>query len=68
MDVRVENEEGVICTTCNLPLEPIGTHVDYLSGAFTAQLLRCPKCGVTYIDQKLVEEKVHQVEETLEGK
>ncbi len=68
METSTENKDGLVCSKCNELLVPAGAHVDYLSGSFTATLLRCPKCGITYVDEELAMGKILGVEETLEGK
>ena len=64
----VENTDGIICADCNLPLEQGDTKVNYISGAFTVTLLKCPKCGMVYISEDVATGKALEVEQSLEGK
>ncbi len=58
----------LICQKCNVPLELLKTDFTYLRHQFSEKVPRCPKCGMAYIDEKLVQEKMIPVEQLVEEK
>ncbi|HTY23360.1 MAG TPA: hypothetical protein VMC85_09545 [Desulfomonilaceae bacterium] len=67
-----ENTESalvsLICFQCDLPLEMAKVNVAYLGSMFPVDLLRCPKCGQTFIPEELALGKMAEVEKILEDK
>lgn len=66
--IEVKNEDGLICTKCNVLLEPGKVNITYLKSSFAAELLVCPECGVVYIPEDMALGKILEVEKTLEEK
>ena len=56
------------CRKCDLPLEPATVNVEYLGNQFSAELPRCPKCGLVLISEDLALGKMAEVEQILEDK
>jgi hypothetical protein len=65
---NVPPESTLICLQCDLPLEMGKVNVAYLGSMFPVDLLRCPKCGQTFIPEELALGKMAQVEKILEDK
>lgn len=65
---RIENEEGLYCFRCNLPLQSEKAFISYLQYSFPTQLLRCPKCGLTFVGEEMALTKAVEVEKAMEGK
>ena len=61
-------DEKVICTKCRIPLEKGKVQINYLGNTFPAELLKCPSCGIVYIDENTALEKMAEVEKNLEDK
>jgi hypothetical protein len=61
-------ESTLICLQCDLPLEMGKVNVAYLGSMFPVNLLRCPKCGQTFIPEDLALGKMAEVEKILEDK
>jgi predicted RNA-binding Zn-ribbon protein involved in translation (DUF1610 family) len=61
-------EEKLICADCGLPLEPGKTALRYMGFAVNITLPRCPKCGLVYISEADVRERMAKAELELEGK
>lgn len=59
---------SLICFQCDLPLEMGKVNVGYLGSTFPVDLLRCPKCGQTFIPEELALGKMAEVEKILEDK
>lgn len=66
--VEIKNEEGLMCSKCDVLLEPGKVNITYLKSSFPAELLICPKCGVVYVPEDLALGKMLEVEKTLEEK
>jgi len=64
----VSNENGLYCFCCNEPLISEKVFLTYLRSTFPTQLLKCPKCGLVYIDEEMVTTKAVEVEMVLEEK
>jgi hypothetical protein len=62
------DNEKIICEKCQLPLAQAKTKLMYQGVEFDAELLRCPKCGQTFIPEGLALGKMHELEITLEDK
>lgn len=60
--------EELICCKCQIPLVMAKTNFSYLRHQFSADVPRCPKCGVVYVSEELVDEKMHPVEQLVEEK
>lgn len=57
-----------ICEKCNEKLVMEKTSVIYLDADFQVELLKCPKCGMVFIDEELARGKILEVEKALEDK
>ena len=65
---NLTNEDGLYCFCCNETLVSDKVFLNYLTNTFPTQLLKCPKCGLVYIDEETVIYKAHEVERTIEDK
>jgi hypothetical protein len=65
---EIINVDGIMCSKCNILLEPGKVHITYLASTFTAELLKCPVCGLIYVPEDLALGKMAEVEKTLEDK
>ena len=64
----IPNENGLYCYSCNELLVSDKVILTYMKSTFPTQLLRCPKCGLVYIDEEMVATKATEVEMVLEEK
>ncbi|MCR4963612.1 MAG: hypothetical protein K6B40_07025 [Firmicutes bacterium] len=64
----IENSDGLLCCSCQMPLRSAKTHVSYMDSTFSTLLLRCPRCGQPYLDEETALGKVAEVEMILEEK
>jgi len=62
------NEDGLFCFRCDKTLVSDKVFMNYLTNTFPTQLLKCPVCGLVYIDEDMVMKKAHEVEKTIEEK
>ena len=62
------NVDGLYCFRCDKTLVSDKVFMNYLTNTFPTQLLKCPECGLVYIDEDLVMSKAHEVEKTIEEK
>lgn len=60
--------EELICSKCNLPLEMKDVSIDYLDYHYIQKLPRCPNCGQIFISEELVDDKITNLESSLEEK
>ncbi len=58
----------LLCGRCREELKKEIVDFQYLSFAFHTEVLRCPKCGQVFIDEDLVEGKMHETEMVMEDK
>ncbi len=56
------------CHACGVNLEPALVVVEYLGNEFSAELPRCPRCGLVLITEELALGKMAEVEQILEDK
>jgi Zn-finger nucleic acid-binding protein len=61
-------ETNWICAGCNIALEPGKVTVSYLDNAYPVEMLRCPRCGLTWVPEEIALGKMAEVEKTLEDK
>jgi len=61
-------QEQLICHKCNRELEPATVNLEYLGHRMTYQLPRCPGCGLIYIPEDVVVDKIQRAEMELEDK
>jgi hypothetical protein len=66
--MKFDDESGLVCARCQLPLVAAPVTVSYLGSAFPVELPRCPGCGFTYVPESLASGKMLQVEQALEDK
>ena len=57
-----------LCAACGIGLQPGKVAVSYLKNAYPVELLRCPRCGLTWIPEELALGKMAEVEKILEDK
>jgi len=67
-DALTEDENRLICTRCNAPLEKSETKFDYLGHKFTRHVPKCPVCGMVYVSEELAVGRIAEVETMLEDK
>ncbi len=56
------------CAQCGEAMAPAKVTLEYLGNQFTAELPRCPTCGLVYISEELALGKMAEVEQLLEDK
>jgi len=61
-------EKGLICHKCQVPLISAETKFNYLGHDFKANMLRCPKCGLVFIPEEIVQGRMAEVEMAFESK
>lgn len=68
--MKIDNEENNpwLCSKCGIKLEKKLVKVNYLSGNFEVELMKCPKCNMVLITEELALGKMHEVEKGLEDK
>jgi Zn-finger nucleic acid-binding protein len=57
-----------LCAGCGIALQPGKVTVSYLNNAYPVELLRCPRCGLTWVPEDLALGKMAKVEKILEDK
>jgi gamma-glutamylcyclotransferase (GGCT)/AIG2-like uncharacterized protein YtfP len=63
-----KDENVLICGKCNVPLVMKKTEFAYQKQIISADMFKCPICGLVYIDEKTVRGKMFEVEKALEDK
>lgn len=58
----------MICFKCQRVLEMKKTDFTYLGHSFFTEVPRCPECGIVYVSEELVKDRISQVEMQLEDK
>jgi rubredoxin len=66
-NIRPEDLEWV-CEKCGQQLVAGPVRVEYLGNEFTAELPRCPQCGLVYVTEEVAMGKMAEVEQLLEDK
>lgn len=64
----MSDEKKLTCCNCNINLELKKTNFSYLGHTFFTQVPRCPKCGLVFISEELVKNRITEVEMQLEDK
>ncbi len=64
----MEENKKLICSRCDVELEPHKAYFSYLDHSFHTDVLRCPKCGQVFIPEELAKGKMAQVEVSIEDK
>ena len=62
------SEDKLTCGKCQANLEPKQLSLRYMGRGFNVEVPRCPVCGLVYLSRELVEGRMAEVEENLEGK
>ena len=62
------NDDGLFCFRCDKILVSDKVFLNYLTNTFPTQLLKCPQCGLVYIDEEMIMTKAQEVERTIEEK
>ena len=60
--------ERLICTRCNIALEPKNIVLKYMGMDFSAEAPCCPSCGEAYIAEEVARKKIKEAEQMLEEK
>jgi hypothetical protein len=68
MAEKEEEKQKLICFKCQKELELKKTDFSYLGHSFFTELPRCPECGMVYVSEELVKDRISQVEMQLEDK
>jgi hypothetical protein len=68
MNTEIKNEDGLICSHCNVLLELGKVQITYMKSTFPTELLHCLKCGEVYVSEELAITKMLEVEKTFEDK
>jgi Zn-finger nucleic acid-binding protein len=68
MELNFGHEVPWICDKCNQELKLKKVTARYLEGSFEIELMKCPGCGMVYIDEELAMGKMLEVEKELEDK
>jgi len=42
-----------LCAGCGIALEPGKVTVSYLDNAYPVEMLRCPRCGLTWVPEEI---------------
>ncbi|PIE57348.1 MAG: DNA-binding protein [Desulfobulbus propionicus] len=56
------------CAACDQELVPTKLSVTYLHSEFHVELMACPQCKMTLVDEELAAGKMFEVEQLLEDK
>lgn len=59
---------SLMCSKCQIPLEPGEVILHYMGNDFPIEMPRCPRCGQAFIPEELALGKILQVERALEDK
>ena len=64
-----QNErDNWLCAGCGIALQSGKVTVSYLDNAYPVELLRCPRCGLTWVPEELALGQMAEVEKALEDK
>jgi hypothetical protein len=61
-------QTGWICAGCSVALEPGKVTVSYLDNAYPVEMLRCPRCGLTWVPEEIALGRMAEIEKILEDK
>ena len=64
----MDDHNNLICCKCNVQLESRKTMFNYMGFTFSAELPRCPVCGLVFIPEDVVKGKMASAEMELEEK
>ena len=64
----MEQKKIYLCSRCSVPLKKGKTRFSYLGKDFSHDTLKCPECGIVYISEETVRDRMKKAEEMLEGK
>ncbi|MDR0875810.1 MAG: DNA-binding protein [Clostridiales Family XIII bacterium] len=56
------------CAKCGVDLAPKSTVFSYMGMTFAHEVLRCPVCGLVFIQKELADGKMAEVEQLMEEK
>ncbi len=56
------------CAACNQTLVPRKLSITYLKSEFHVELMSCPQCNMTLVEEDLAVGKMFEVEQLLEDK
>lgn len=60
--------KDLVCSKCNVPLKLEKCKFRYLGFEFNSEVPRCPECGLVYLSEELVKDRMQKVEANLEDK
>lgn len=63
-----KESKTLICSKCNVPMQEIEASFYYLEKTLQHPVWRCPNCGQVYLDEEIVNGRMHDVEDSLEEK
>ena len=66
--INQKKQNKLLCVTCGIALEPGKVTVSYLDNAYPVEMLRCPRCGLTWVPEEIALGKMAEVEKALEDK
>jgi hypothetical protein len=56
------------CFKCKEEMQTVNLDVEYLGISGSIEGLKCPKCGMAYLTEEVVREKVLKTQEMIESK
>ena len=62
------NENEIVCKKCDCKLVEAKAKFLYLNREMHSDVLKCPECGQVYLSEKIVEDRIKQIESALEDK
>jgi RNase P subunit RPR2 len=64
----MNKDRNMICHKCRIPLTYGKTEFHYLGHSFSADVLRCAKCGQVFIPEETAKGRMNEVEMMFESK
>lgn len=61
-------DTNMMCDKCKVHLKPAKVTLSYLGNSFSAEVPKCPVCGLVYMSEELVRGKMAAVEMAIEDK
>ena len=66
--INQTEQNNWLCAGCGIALQPGNVTVSYLDNAYPVELLRCPRCGLTWVPEEIALGQMAEVEKALEDK
>jgi hypothetical protein len=67
-NVVLADGRKLVCSKCHQEMVLSPVTVNYMTGMFNIELLRCPNCGLIYVPESLATGQMKRVEQSLEDK